>query len=227
MQDHLEQRPSIIVFDVNETLLSLTSLRDPFTQALGSADLLGEWFARMLHGSLVANTLDDHRSFATIGIEALKMLAFKHDLELEEGEAIAVVDHMKQLDPHPDVVSAIEELKDMGFRIATLTNSSDDDAVAQLLHAGLIGLLDDSMTVESVGRFKPAAEVYRAAAEHFAVPIADMLMVAAHDWDVAGAAYAGCATAFVTRPGVSWSLPCQPPGIVVADLSALADELRS
>ena len=54
----------------------------------------------------------------------------------------------------------------------------------------------------------------------------EMLMVAAHDWDIAGASAAGCPTAFVTRPGVSWSLPHSPPGLVVEDLTELVGALR-
>ena len=78
------------------------------------------------------------------------------------------------------------------------------------------------MTVDEVRRFKPAREVYEAAAKRFGVEISDMLMVAAHDWDIAGAAIAGCQTAFVQRPGVSWSLPGDAPGLVVENLTELA-----
>ena len=59
---------------------------------------------------------------------------------------------------------------------------------------------------------------------HF-VDISKLLMVAAHDWDIAGAAAAGCRTAFVTRPGVFWSLPGEPPGLVVDDLAGLVGAL--
>jgi len=48
------------VFDVNETLLDLGSLREPFVWALGDATSLGEWFARLLRGSLVAPVTDSY-----------------------------------------------------------------------------------------------------------------------------------------------------------------------
>ncbi len=220
-----DSRPDIIVFDVNETLLSLASLRPRFADVFGSVDLLGEWFARMLHGSLVSNELGDYRSFGTIGVEALSMLARKRGVDLDLPTAASIVDGMRRLDPHPDVVPAIEALRHAGFRTATLTNGSTDAAEAQLEHAGLTALLDHSMTVDDVEKFKPAREVYEAAARRFGVETSSMLMVAAHDWDIAGAAGAGCRTAFVTRPGVSWSLPGEPPGLVVDDLSELEGTL--
>lgn len=218
-------RPEIVVFDVNETLLSLRSLGPAFASVFGDASLMGEWFARMLHGSVVSNELDEFRTFATIGVEALRALATKHGKDVSADRAAEIVSGMRQLDPHPDVVPGVERLRAAGFRTATLTNGSDAAAEAQLRHAGLDAVMDDSLTVESIGKFKPAADVYRSAADRFGVELGQMLMVAAHDWDIAGAANVGCATAFVTRPGVSWSLPGSPPGMVVGNIVELAEAL--
>lgn len=217
--------PAIVVFDVNETLLSLSSLRPGFAEVFGTPDLIGEWFARMLHGSLISNELGHYRAFGTIGVEALTMLAHKHGIDVSPEQAERVVAGMRRLEPHPDVIPAIERLREAGFRTATLTNGSADAAAEQLDHAGLTPLLDTSMTVDEVRMFKPARRVYLAAAERFGVKVSDMLMVAAHDWDIAGAAAAGCQTAFVSRPGVRWSLPAAPSGLVVEDLTSLAGAL--
>jgi 2-haloacid dehalogenase len=225
MPDASPLRPEIVVFDVNETLLSLSSLRSAFADVFGSSDMIGEWFARMLHGSLVSNELNDYRSFGTIGTEALIMLASKRGVVLDPEAAAEVVAGMQRLDPHPDVLDALGRLRAAGFRTATLTNGSNEAAAAQLAHAGLTGLLDATMTVDEVRAFKPDRAVYVAAARRFGVTPSEMLMVAAHDWDIAGAARAGCMTAFVTRPGVSWSLPGEPPGLVVEDLNGLVAEL--
>lgn len=225
MPDNTPLQPDLVVFDVNETLLSLDSLRTTFAAVFGSADMIGEWFARMLHGSLVSNALDDYRSFATIGTEALIMLASKRSIVLDPEAAAEVVAGMQRLDPHAEVVDAIKRLRTAGFRTAALTNGSNEAAAAQFEHSGLTPLLDVTMSVDEVRAFKPARAVYMAAAERFGVAPAEMLMVAAHDWDIAGAARAGCMTAFVTRPGVSWSLPGEPPGLVVDDLDHLIEEL--
>ena len=224
---HRADRPDIVVFDVNETLLSLGSLQTAFASLFGDATLMGEWFARMLHGTLVSNELDDYRSFATIGTEALRMLAAKHEIDVSVDRATEIVSGMRQLTPHPDVVPGIERLRQAGFRTATLTNGSNQAAAAQLEHSGLNTLMDESLTVEQIGKFKPATQVYLVAAERFQVDPNRMLMVAAHDWDIAGAAKAGCQTAFITRPGVSWSLPGTPPGMVAPDITALAESLTT
>jgi 2-haloacid dehalogenase len=219
-------QPDIVVFDVNETLLSLASLKPMFAEVFGTGQLMGEWFARMLHGTLVSNELGAYRTFGSIGVEALLMLAHKLGIAVSQNRAEHVVGGMRSLEPHPDVLGAIEALRSSGFRTATLTNGSTDAAEAQLDHAGLIPHLDERMTVDEVGKFKPAREVYLAAAERFGIEPFAMMMVAAHDWDIAGASAAGCQTAFVTRPGVSWSLPGSPPGLIVEDLNGLVGALH-
>jgi hypothetical protein len=47
-----------VIFDVIETLLDLRPLEEPFVRVLGDPAPLGEWFARLLHGSLVATVTD-------------------------------------------------------------------------------------------------------------------------------------------------------------------------
>ena len=218
-------RPGIVVFDVNETLLSLTSLRDGFEMALGTSDPMGEWFARMLHGSLVSNHLRSYRSFGEIGVEALLMLARKRGVDLDQNTAAGVVHGMRELAPHPEVADAIGSLRDAGYRVAALTNGSTEAMTAQLEHAGLLQLMNAVMSCDEVERFKPAPEVYLHAAARFEVEIDEMLLVAAHDWDCAGAMNAGARAAFVTRPDVTWSLPSEPPDLVVEDLTGLVEAL--
>jgi 2-haloacid dehalogenase len=55
-------KPELLVFDVNETLLDMSPLRIDFEDVFGDAEALGEWFARLLHGSLVSNQLGEYRA---------------------------------------------------------------------------------------------------------------------------------------------------------------------
>jgi 2-haloacid dehalogenase len=50
-------------------------------------------------------------------------------------------------------------------------------------------------------------------------------MVAAHVWDVQGALRAGCAAAFVERPGVLWNPLLERPDIVGSDLGDVAERV--
>jgi 2-haloacid dehalogenase len=221
----MDSRPEALLFDVNETLLDLNGLHPHFTRVLGSAELMGEWFARLLHRSLVANELERYEPFDDLAVEALLGVARRRHLELGPDAARSVVDAMSSLPLHPEVRPALEGLRRHGYTMVAVTNNSRGVLSEQLSSAGIDELFHLAFSVEEVGRFKPAAEVYRTAAARVDVEPAWAMMVAAHDWDILGARYAGLPGAFVSRPGAVWSLADPPPGLVVSDLTGLVQSL--
>ena len=70
---------------------------------------------------------------------------------------------------------------------------------------GIVSVFERVYSVDVVQRFKPAAEAYRSVAESLELPMDRLRVVAAHARDVVGALRAGCAAAFVARPGRSCS----------------------
>ena len=131
-------RPQMIFFDVNETLLDLAPLRESVGQALGGRpELAPLWFTTLLQYSLVATVADRYRNFDEIGAGCLRMLAQSHGVELTGEAAERCLAPMRYLPPHPDVVPALERLRDAGFRLATLTNSSQAAVADQMQNAGL------------------------------------------------------------------------------------------
>ena len=217
--------PRLIAFDVNETLLSLEPIQDKLEGIFGADPPIGEWFARLLHGSLIANTLDQHRPFGDIGAEALINLAARRGLLLRAEDAIDAISPMSELPPHPDVLPGVERLAAAGFQMVALTNGSSEVAGAQVENAGLGDYLARVVSVDEVGKFKPdpAPYVHTAAVMGFALE--EMVLVAAHDWDCAGAMAAGSEAVFVRRPGAMWGLPTPPPEQQVPDIVKLAEAL--
>jgi 2-haloacid dehalogenase len=63
------------------------------------------------------------------------------------------------------------------------------------------------------------------AAERAGVAIGEVRLIAAHAWDVAGALRAGCAAAFVARPGKVLDPLAERPDVVGADLAEVADRI--
>ena len=99
----------------------------------------------------------------------------------------------------------------LGLRLVTLTNSAPAAVQQQLANAGLNAFFERSFSVDPVRRFKPAPEAYRSVADALGVPVDQLRLVAAHAWDIVGALRAGCAAAFVARPGkVLYPLGPQP-----------------
>lgn len=212
-----------LAFDVNETLLDLGALRDPFTEAFGDDDPLAEWFVRTLHGSLVATITDAYEDFGTIAGRALDVVAARRGRELG-GHRDAILGALRRLPAHPEVAGALDRLREAGFPIAALTNSSPELARAQLDHAGILSAFDEVLSVHEVRRYKPAPEPYRMAAARLGVAPAELRMVAAHDWDVWGAMRAGCAVAYVARSDRPFAIG-EPPDIVATDLVGVADAI--
>ena len=109
---------------------------------------------------------------------------------------------MRTLPPYPDVAPALDRLREGGFTLCSLTNSSLEVSRAQLEHAGIADRFEAILSADQVGRLKPAPEPYRLVAGTFDAPIGEVRLIAAHAWDCAGALAAGAAAAFVARPGM-------------------------
>ena len=215
----------VIVFDVNETLLDLKDLRPHFERLFGDQAVIQQWFALLLHSSLVSTLGDDYHDFGSLAGAAFQMLAARHQVSLEEGDLAAIVGGMKQLPPHPDVKDSLDRLRSAGFRLATLTNSSRSMVRAQMDNANLSEYFEVQLSVDEVRRFKPAPEVYRMAASRLGVPNEQVRLVAAHDWDVFGALRAGCAGAFVARGGRTYHPLYQAPDISAPDMNVVTDQI--
>jgi len=132
---------------------------------------------------------------------------------------------MLTLPAHADVAEGLRRLRDAGFRLGALSNSSQAAVEAQLAHAGVSSFFERILSVESVRRFKPSPEPYLFAAQQFGVEVGGLRMVAAHAWDVVRAMRAGCASAFIARPGAVWYPLAQRPDVIEPEIESLAERL--
>ena len=214
-----------LVFDVNETLLDLRALDDHFERMFGDPAVRKQWFGLVLRNAMTLTITGDYFDFVTVGGASLQMLGDQHAVTLTDEDRAAISEAMTSMPAHPDVAPALEKLHRDGMRIAALTNSPRDAAVSQLTAAGIADHFDLIMSVEDTERFKPAAEVYEMAAVRLGVATSEMTMVAAHDWDIAGAMRAGCRGAYVTRPGMVLNPLYPTPDIVGPNLRNVAEQL--
>jgi 2-haloacid dehalogenase len=191
----------LCVFDVNETLLDLAGLDDLFASVTGHAEARREWFALMIHNALTLTAAGAYRPFGEIGAACLPPIAARYGRTATSDDQRELGVRMRDLRAHPDAADALRRLRDAGHRVVTLTNSIEEVAEDQLRHSGLRDLVETAYSADRVGRLKPAPEPYRLVLENEGVAPSDAVLVAAHDWDVAGAHRAGLRTAFVSRDG--------------------------
>ncbi len=221
-------RPLVIIFDVNQTLLDLAPLQKSVGKALGGREeLLPLWFSTMVHYSLVETLSGNYHDFGDIGTAALMMVAQTHGIELSREDArAAIVDPLRSLPPHSDVVAGLRALKKDGFRIVSLTNSSSKGVATQFKNADLTRYFEKQYSVDSIRKYKPHPDTYRMVLNDLGIKPAEALMVAAHAWDLAGAKNVGIQTAFIARPGKALYPNVARPDYVVKDLLELAEALQ-
>lgn len=195
------RQPSVILFDVNETLLDMTPLKKKINALLGSRKGFRIWFGMLLHYSLVENCINQYHDFASIADATLEMAAESLGKTIDEKEKKAALAVLKELKAHKDVKKGLKLLKENGFRLATLTNSPAGTLAEQLNNSKLSAYFELTLSIDAIGKYKPALETYTWAAEQLSVTPAEIIMVAAHGWDIAGALQAGLQAAFIERKG--------------------------
>jgi len=216
-----------IVFDVNETLLDLKALNPHFERIFGTAAAKDAWFNQVLQTALVSTIIGTSAQldFGQVGRIALEFMALRHQVQLTAEDKESIAQTMLNLPPHPEVLPAMKRLYNAGKRLVALTNSAQQAAETQLSNAGIAVYLDKVMSVQSVGKFKPAVEVYRMAERTLDEAPDDLWLVAAHDWDIAGALNAGWHGAFIARSGKVFHPAGPQPEIIAHNLMGVVDQL--
>lgn len=219
--------PSIIVFDVNETLLDITTLEPLFARVFGDPMLMREWFAQLVLYSQTMTLSGLYTTFGELGVGALKMTASIHNVEVTDSDITELKERMGSMPAYADVIPALTRLREAGFRLVTLTNSPPSASPTPLDKAGLSEFFEHSFSVEDVKKFKPASETYQMVANKMDTDVSELCLVACHLWDTIGAQAAGCRGAFLTRPhNAVLEAPNVPlPDLTASDLTTLAEHI--
>ncbi|MGH9249027.1 MAG: haloacid dehalogenase type II [Acidimicrobiales bacterium] len=211
----MAKRPVVIAFDVIETLFPLEPVRQRLVDAGLPGHLLELWFARLLRDGFALAASDSYRPFGEIAAAALRSTAGS---PLNDETVQTILAGFAALDPHPDVKPAIDLAREAGVRMVTLTNGSAQNTTALLGRAGIDGDIEQVLSVDDVQRWKPAAEIYRHAANSVQMPPERVALVAAHAWDTHGAHQARLTTGWVARLEDEFPAIYAPPDVTGQDL---------
>lgn len=192
-----------VVFDVNETLFSLSPVRDRMLEVGLDADRLEPWFRAILVDGIAAAAAGRFVAFPDLARHHLGVELRRSGQPADDATIARVLAGFEQTTPHDDVGPAFEQLRAADVRIATLTNGTAAITRGFLERCGLDGFVDEVWDVEAVGCWKPAPAPYRWAVERLGLPADRVAMVAVHPWDIQGAMAAGLVGAFLERPGAA------------------------
>ena len=154
------------------------------------------WFAAGLRDAFALAASGDFKPFALVLEEALKSVAAEQALQVSDQDCASVVAGMKALKPRPDAAAAFAALGALQIEVLAVSNGSSSLTKHLLDQAGLAGLVRHVVSVEDVKLSKPRPEVYLRAAKVAGVHPEELALVAAHAWDVNGAAAAGLLTGY-------------------------------
>ena len=218
----------VVVFDMNETLLDLSSLDPTFARIFGrtdGAELRKQWFKQVLELFLTVTVIHEYRRFDKLTDDALQMLAVQMGSDASADDRAALKAAQTKMPAYPDVRPGLTRLQQAGFTLAILSNSPKASAETLLEHAGIRDQFDTVLSADAVDRFKPAREAYEYAARTLRVQQGEILLVASHAWDIEGAMAAGCRAAFVARPEKVLRPQGPKPHFECDDVSVLADAI--
>jgi 2-haloacid dehalogenase len=209
------------LFDAYGTLYDFNAAAARCRDALGdkSDALSALWRQKQISYALLRSLMGTHAPFAQVTAEALDYAMEALGIANDALRA-KLLDLYRTLDAFPEVPGVLAALRAKGLRLAILSNGSPDMLAAAARHSGLDALLEASLTVESVGIYKPSRRVYALATAHFGVPARRIAFFSSNGWDAHGAAQFGFQTVWVNRGG----LPRERlPGTIHHTCRTLAD----
>jgi len=212
-----------LLFDINETVLDLSSLKPKFKATLGSESVTTTWFSMLLHTSTVCALTNTRTDFATLAGTMLDAIAARHGVQLADENRADILSSFASLPAHPDIKPALAQLRSAGYRTIAFTNSTLHLVTTQIENARLDEHFDDIVSVETTGSFKPDPRVYRFAAEHLNRPAAELRLIAAHDWDTHGALSAGMLAAYIDRSDAPYHPRYLKPDVYAKSMQDIAE----
>lgn len=207
-----------VVFDAYGTLFDVTAAAreaaaEPGRAALAESwpTLAAHWRTKQLQYTWLRAITGDHTNFWTVtcdGLDwALDATGLSGDIELRD----RLLQLYRELTAYPEVPDMLAQLKTMGLATAILSNGSSDMLDDAVRSAGIGDRLDDVLSVDTVGIFKPAAAVYDLVGARFGCDRHEVLFVSSNGWDACCAAAYGYTTAWVNRAGEPTDrLPSRP-----------------
>ncbi|WP_434040953.1 MULTISPECIES: haloacid dehalogenase type II [Sorangium] len=161
-----------------------------------------DWRAKQLEYTWVRSLTGPvhHRDFWRCTEDALDWVSERHGLS-DRGLRAALLDAYRACPAYPEVPAVLGALRARGLATAILSNGEPGMLAAAVTAAGIADLLDDMLSVEAIGVFKPHPLVYRLPERRFGHAAASMAFISANAWDTQGALACGYRAFRVNRAG--------------------------
>lgn len=218
------------VFDAYGTLFDVAAAArqaaaEPAFSALKDRwpDVASHWRLKQLQYTWLRAITDAHTDFWEVTQNGLDWALEATGLQGDPALRQRLLDLYWELQAYPEVPAMLTALKEAGMQTAILSNGSPAMLEGAVQSAGIGAVLDDVLSVESVGIFKPDQRVYDLIGKRFGCTADEVLFVSSNGWDAAGAAGQGFVTAWVNRAGEPMDRLPWTPTHVLSDLTTIPD----
>ena len=221
---------STVIFDAYGTLFDVAAAarqaaQEPAFPALKTRwmDVATHWRNKQLQYSWLLAVTRTHIDFWQVTQNGLDWALEATGLDGDPILRQRLLDLYWELQAYAEVPAMLANLKKAGLNTAILSNGSPEMLDAAVKSAGLGDLLDDVLSVESVGIFKPDRRVYDLVGKRFDCVNTEVLFVSSNGWDAAAAAGYGFVTAWANRAGEPVDRLPWTPDHVVSDLTTIPE----
>ena len=232
MADEFLARVKYLTFDIFGTVMDLSgSLAGPsgeFLAAHGSGmtgqAFYPEWRERQRIEQYQDNLLMlGHSGYLETCRRAFVYCLKKHNIRYTADEVREFMAVYKGLQPYEDAIAGLRLLQGQ-YKLVALSNG-EQWYLEELLGNNVPVKFDAIISVDQVGAFKPSPGIYRKAIQRLECEPGEIMMVAAHAFDILGAQACGFKAAYVNRYNLPTDESQYQPDIIVDDFVQLAERL--
>jgi 2-haloacid dehalogenase len=194
----------IVIFDAYGTLLDVNAAMRAHADRLGPdwERISTEWRQKHIEYSWVRSLAGpaQYRDFWQLAQEALAFVAARHGIS-DTNLLRDVLGAYRRLDAYPEVPDVLRRLAGRGIGRAILSNGEPGMLTDAVEAAGIGELLDDVLSADAAGIYKPDPRVYALATARFGHAAGEMAFVSSNAWDAFGARAFGFRVFWVNRIG--------------------------
>jgi 2-haloacid dehalogenase len=165
-------------------------------------ELVNLWRTRQFEYAWLRALSGRYADFATVTEASLVFSAKALKLDLTDDKREHLSRAYFELQPWPDAKPALAKLKDLGLRLAILSNFTPVMLTGCIKASGFEGVFDKVLSTDLVKTYKPDVRAYQVGVDALNLPREEILFVAFAGWDAAGTKSMGYPTFWVNRLGL-------------------------
>ncbi|HET7540574.1 MAG TPA: haloacid dehalogenase type II [Polyangiaceae bacterium] len=198
-----EQRAiAAVAFDLF-TVFDVRGIDRRVVAVLGEGPLAATWKARLFEYSWLRAVSGNYVDFERLVHDSLSFAARTHGVTLSEPTRKQLESAFVELEPWPDSVVTLRELRARGLRLAPLANFAPRMIESLLRHADLHDAFDAFISTDLARTYKPDPKAYALGESVLGLPRERIAFAAFGGWDAVGGSWFGYPTFWVNRLGTS------------------------